>query len=307
MKAMKTLIYTVGVLIGIQCNAQQKIAYNVLEDAASQDYEIYVMDLDGKNAKNISNVKAVDWVYDSFGDKLYFLSDRNECYRCFFLYEMDANGNNLRRVTDFKLADSWLSSRKNGTEFIVKPSESKNTSFYIIDLKGRIVEKVNVDLPYVNDPIFSPDGAKIVFRGSEKTSPRELGFTDALYIMDLQTKEVEKLTSHPDEGAGKQWTGYLAAAPRWRSDGKISFASKRDNNYDIYVINPDNGEIETITPLENNQVFHHWNDDGELVFEASMNNHDGYELYRRTSDGEIIRLTNDAIEQYAPVFVKSAR
>lgn len=62
--------------------------------------------------------------------------------------------------------------------------------------------------------------------------------------------------------------------------------------------------MEPVTPVENNQVYHHWNKKGELIFEASMNNHTGYELYRRTTDGKIVQLTDDTVEQYAPVFVK---
>ncbi len=305
---MKKAIYFILVIIfSIRCYAQQKVAYNVLEDAATQDYEVYVMDVDGKNSKNITNSKSVDWVYDSFEDKIYFLSDRNECFRCFYLYEMDSNGDNLRKITNFKLGDSWLSSRKEGMEFIVKPAETEDSSFYIIDSEGTITEKIKIVLTYFNDPTFSPDGTKIVFRGSDKKSPKELGFADALYVMDLSTKQMNKITSHPDENAGKQWTGYLAAAPRWRADGKISFASKRENNYDIYTINPDGTEMTSVTPLENNQVYHHWNADGDLIFEASMNNHTGYELYKRTKDGVTIQLTEDKVEQYAPVFVKSKK
>ncbi|QLG44705.1 TolB family protein [Costertonia aggregata] len=303
----KTLYFILATTFSLGCSAQQKIAYNVLEDAATQDYEIYVMDTEGNNSKNISNSKSVDWVYDSFGDKIYFLSDRGECFRCFYLYEMDSNGNNLRKITDFKLGDSWLSTRNEGKEFIVKPAEAEDASFYIIDSKGTIIEKIKVDLTYANDPTFSPNGEKIVFRGSDKKSPRELGFTDALYVMDLSSKKMKKITSHPDENAGKQWTGYLAAAPRWRADGKISFASKRDNNYDIYIINPDGTEMTSVTPLENNQVYHHWSADGELIFEASMNNHNGYELYKRTKDGKTVQLTEDKTEQYAPVFVNSKK
>jgi len=303
---MKNILFTISLaLVATRLLGQDKIAYNVLEDAATQDYEIYVMDTNGKNAKNITNSKSVDWVYDSFHEKIYFLSDRNECFRCFHLYEMDAKGKNLRRITDFKLADSWLGSRKNGQEFVIKPVNENEPTFYIIDINGEILKKIDIDLTYANDPTFSPDGEQIVFRGSDKKSPRELGFTDALYVLDLKSGQTEKITTHPDEGAGKQWTGYLAAAPRWRADGKISFASKKDNNYDIYLINPDGSEMESITPLENNQVYHHWNGKGELIFEASLNNHSGYELYKRTADGEVIQLTEDSIEQYAPVFVKS--
>ena len=50
-----------------------------------------------------------------------FISGRDTCRRCYLLYEMDADGGNLRKVSDIRLADSWMSSRKDGTELIVTP------------------------------------------------------------------------------------------------------------------------------------------------------------------------------------------
>lgn len=303
---MKNILFVINLMLAtINIGAQEKIAYNVLEDATTQDYEIYVMDTDGTNTKNITNSKSVDWVYESFGGKIYFLSDRDECFRCFHLYEMDARGDNLKKITNFMLADSWLGIRNNGNELIVKPKDIKEPMFYIIDSNGEIKEKIVINLAYANDPAFSPDGYSIVFRGGTKKSPQEIGFTDALYVMNLKSLEMKKITSHANEGEGKQWAGYLAAAPRWRSDGKISYASKKGSNYNIYTINPDGSGKTSVTSKDTNQVFHHWNKKGELVFEASMDNHSGYDLYKRNWEGQIIQLTSDSQEQYAPVFVIS--
>jgi TolB protein len=72
-----------------------KIAYNVLEDAETDNYEIYVMNIDGSDEKNISNWEGVDWVYYAYADKLYFVSDRDTTHRMYFLYEMNADGNNV--------------------------------------------------------------------------------------------------------------------------------------------------------------------------------------------------------------------
>ncbi|MGB3468547.1 MAG: hypothetical protein WBA74_24905 [Cyclobacteriaceae bacterium] len=288
------------------CIAQSKwiIAYNVLEDPASQDYEIYTMNKEGREIHNISNSKSIDWVYASYSDKLYFLSDRNECARCFHLYEMNADGSDVRKVFDKQLGDSWISSRKRGTEWIVKLAEPIKPTFLIIDLEGEILRKIEIGLAYANDPAFSPDGERIVFRGSTKSSPMETDFKDALYVMDLSSEKFDKITSHPaDKIKDYRWQGYLAAAPRWRSDDRISYASQVDGNYDIYLINSDGSDKTSVTPLVNNQVYHHWHANGDLVFEASMNNHSGYELYFRSSTGQITQLTNDQIEQYAPVFV----
>ena len=290
-------------LMSCEASVKYKIAYNVLEDADQDNYEIYIMDVDGQHAVNITNNKGVDWVYYAYDDKIYFLSDRGNCKRCFYLYEMDASGENVRQISDFELADSWLGSRKNGKEFIVKPREEEQF-FYIVDIEGKIIDKIGIDLPYINDPAFSPDGAAIVFRGATKKSPFEAGFSDELFVMNLKDKNYKQLTFYPEKDSTYNWSGYQASAPRCRKDGKITFASKRGGNYDIYEINPDGTGMKAVSPVESNQVFHDWLEDGTLIFEASMDNHSNYDLYKQSPDGSLRQLTNDSIEQYAPVFVK---
>lgn len=295
-----------SLIFALSCAAQDtyRIAYNVLEDAKSGDYEVYLMDMDGSNPRNLTNHPGVDWVYHAFENRIYFLSDRDSCKRCFYLYELQVDSGELRKMTDFQLTDSWFSVRKQGSEFVVKPAGKDFLGFYIIGLKGEIIDRIPIDLAYINDPAFSPDGEQIVFRGATKASPRELGFTDELYIMEIESGKLRKLTEHPEADEKAQWAGYLSAAPRWPKEGIISFGSKRNGNYDIYEINPDGTGLGPLTEKENNQVFHSWNDQGFLVFEASMNNRDGYELYLRDPQGNTHQLTQDQIEQYAPVFVK---
>ncbi len=280
------------------------IAYNVLENPETDDYEIYIMDPDGKHPRNLTNHPAVDWVYHAQGNRIYFLSDRDACARCLYLYEMDVTTGDLQKLTDFQLADSWFSSRNQGGEFVVRPAKNTFSGVYIINRKGEVLQRVPIDLPYVNDPAFSPDGSAIVFRGANKASPRELGFSDALYVMDLPSGKPQKITTFPETASDAQWKGYLAAAPRWRKDGMITFASKTRGTYDIYEISKDGSGLRRVTETENNEVFHDWSVEGDLVFEASMNNHDGYELYLKKRGGEILQLTHDDLEQYAPVFVK---
>ncbi|MBK6754087.1 MAG: hypothetical protein IPG69_10930 [Flavobacteriales bacterium] len=98
-----------------------RVAYNVYTNTPEDNYEIFVRDLDGKNAKNITNTPGVDWVYSAHEDELYFLSDRDTCHRCYFLYAMDANGNNVRRISDHQMQDSWMSARMDGGALIVDP------------------------------------------------------------------------------------------------------------------------------------------------------------------------------------------
>ncbi|MEN9569679.1 MAG: hypothetical protein RL172_910 [Bacteroidota bacterium] len=124
-------------LLPVICLAQNniyKVAYNVYQDTANDNYDIYTMNMDGSNKKNITNTPGVEWVYYAWQDKLYFISDRDTCHRCYFLYRMDANGNHVKKISTLQLEDSWMDSRNNGTELIVtgrKGKELRNQLFII--------------------------------------------------------------------------------------------------------------------------------------------------------------------------------
>ena len=53
-----------------------QIAYNVLLDNDSGNYEVFVMDIDGTNKRNISKSPSVDWAYHAHNGEVYFISDR---------------------------------------------------------------------------------------------------------------------------------------------------------------------------------------------------------------------------------------
>ena len=113
----------------LSCNSKKDdaqrelgLVYNVLRDFDIENYEIFSMNLDGSDKKNITDLYPVDWTYYSYKDTLYFISDREACKRCYFLYKTNFNGKNVQKVTNLELADSWMSSRKDGTELIVSPS-----------------------------------------------------------------------------------------------------------------------------------------------------------------------------------------
>lgn len=306
---------SVGIMLGLviwRCSSPEKppalkIAYNVWYDTLNDNYEIFVMDKDGKNQKNISNWKGVDWVYAAYKDKLYFLSDRDTTHRKYFMYEMDANGENVRKISNFLLMDSWLASRNNGTEFLVTSKTDGEKAFYIIDINGNIITRLAPPLGSFNDPAFSPDGKQIIFRGSHDAFSKDRKDVDELYTMNEDGTDLKQLTHYPMDDTTVVWHNYHAGPPFWEPNKNvISYMSFQKGNYSIYTINPDGGNVKQLTDSSMNQGYHTWSPDGKwIVFDASDLSNNNFDIYMMKSDGsELQQLTSDWKFEQAPVFVE---
>lgn len=298
--------------------ADLRIAYNVYTNTPENNYEVFVMDIDGKNAKNITNTPGVDWVYSAHKDKLYFLSDRDTCYRCYFLYEMDADGNNVRKISDHRMQDSWMSARMGGAELIVDPKGINDTAFFRIDGNGKLLDTLYHGLAYANDPCFSPDGQRIVFRGAHAKFKNDTGYRDELYVIETNGGAAQQLTHYPTDDTTAQWWHYHAGPPVWyrvralnagASEERISYCSFRKGNHSIFSIKPDGTDEQQVTPDGFDEDWHAWSPDGTLLVYGgtpmvSDNDRPKYDIFMmdmRTR--KVDQLTTDTLSEQAPLFV----
>ncbi|HIE27143.1 TPA: tetratricopeptide repeat protein [Candidatus Poribacteria bacterium] len=125
--------------LGVETNSSNHApsGYNVVS-------QIYVVDVDGKNLRQLTNVSAINSnpSFSTDGKKIVFDSNRNP----------------------------------RGDEF----GES-NSGIHIMDADGENQMRLTSDEYISMEPVFTPDGKKIVFTG-QKTDSDNLG----IYIMDLE-------------------------------------------------------------------------------------------------------------------------
>lgn len=296
-----------------------KIVYNVFEDREKDNYEIYSMNMDGSDKKNLTNTPGVEWVYYAYENKVYYVSDKDTCHRCYFLYEMDAEGNNKRRLTSLQLEDSWMGSRKMGTEMIVlgRIGKTVRSQLFLVNLQDGSYKQITDDtVSNKRDPIFLPDGKQVVLayrpdKALRKTVPDELWKFDLVEQADgtvSLSKTGKQLTQFPAGDTSTQWYEYHAGPPQWNPAKKfISYMSKQYGQGQIYAVSPDGKKQWQLTERGSlSSGWHSWSPDGKwLAMDRSTHEGKEFDIYlMNVKTKETIRLTQDVKSEMAPVIVK---
>lgn len=277
-----------------------KIAYNVLVDSASQNYDIYLMNADGSDPQNLTDHPSVDWVYHSDDHRLYFVSDRDTTHGMYFLYQLNPSSKEIRKIFSSRVADSWIDTRKDGKELIICQQTGDRKSLILIDDEGYLISTLlSTDAYDINDPSFINDDTQVAFRSSQSG-------IDEIWTIDIDGQNLKQLTFHDAESA-QDGERYHAGPPRWNPAEKvISYMCWSGDNYDIKSVNLE-GIQQIVTASDTlSEGWHSWSADGKWLTFGARNIHDGaYNIYIKPSyENRIVKITSDPRPQQAPVFVQ---
>ena len=219
-------------------------------------YEIYIMDIDGKNLQRLTSTKAAEdhpaWSPD--GNKISFDADYDGD-GFYEIYTIHPDGTNLTRLTSNAANDQFADWSPDGSQIAFASERNGNWDIFVMDADGSNQKSLTSSPDWELFPAWSPDGSQIAFNG---LAPRSRN-TD-VYVMDTDGSNIRQLTDSPgfDEN------------PAWSPDGsQIVFQTQRDGSFELYLMQPDGSQQRPLSVSPADELWPSWGSSTPILFEKS--------------------------------------
>ena len=211
-----------------------RIAWNRSpSDGLSDELEIFVMDSDGSNRRNLGDGFSPKWSPD--GTKIGFIVGGIK----YDAFVMNADGSGRRRVTNDLPESMFISWSPDGSKIALQNVvlfEFEQTKIYIVGFDGASLFELTKEMPEIDcyGADWSPDGSKIAFHTTADVDRSDI------YVVNSNGVNPVNLTKHHPPGVDMY--------PKWSHDGAaIVFQTNRDGNGEIYLMNADGSNPANLT------------------------------------------------------------
>ncbi len=241
--------------------------------------EVYVMDFDGSNARQISHHRSITlspaWSPDGTRVAYSLIAKNKKNVKNQNLYQFDFRTSRVKMLSDRAGINSGAHYHPDGKRIALTMSFLGNPEIFSFDPDTKSVTRLTNAAGVDVDPNWAPDGKKISFVSNRAGAPM-------VYRMNSDGSDVRRLT----------FAGSYNATPSWSpQDNKIAFAGWLDGRFDIFIMNTDGTNIERLTKNQGNNEDPSFSPDGNFVV-FSSNRAAGKNIYVMNIDGTFVkRLT----------------
>ncbi len=185
-----------------------------------------------------------------------------------------------RRITEEWGYDAEATISPLGDSIVFTSSRSGDIELWTCDLEGKNLKQVTHQLGYDGGAFFSHDGKRLVFRctefSAEHRASEEATYRELLSEWKVRPQNMELYVANADGSARTQVThlGGASFAPYFFvGDKRIIFSSNyldpKRRNFDLFAIDDDGNNTETITTYEGFDSFPMFSPDGRFLVFAS--------------------------------------
>ena len=167
------------------------------------DNDIWVMDADGTNWRNLTGNDSVEFqpAWSPDGTRIAFVSQQSGNLD---IWVMKADGTNRHNITNHPSSDTEPAWSPDGSK-IAFASERDGGDFdiWVMDADGSKARNLHDNNDYESQPAWSPDGTRIVFVHDQE----EFGFFDNdIWAMDIEGNNWLNLTDDPSSDTDPTWS-----------------------------------------------------------------------------------------------------
>ena len=275
--------------------ADQDLTYQIMFTSKRDgNFEVYIMNEDGTNIKNLTNNSSVDyglnWSPD--GNYILFYSNRNGNED---VWRMDNDGTNLTNLSNLPSNERAAAYSPDGKKIVFISNMDDNTlDLYTMSAEGGNIQKVTQNRTYCESPEWTNDGKYIVFTLEVEKDSTEKNFSGELFVINADGNNPRRLTHRE---------GFDSGADISPNGKKIAFYGKSETgNMDIFIMNIDGTEILNLTNDAPEDYSPSWSRDGNWISFTSGNsgNYDIWKMNIITK--EKIQLTQHPKRDETPFY-----